>query len=782
MESGLKELHPTFDTLIVVTPGDFQRVTSQYNRLAELLPPGRILFVGSEQVGILLEEEKASGRLSALAAERFGFLNENEILPFDQVHAVVKDQMEPLLKGRELPRGITGWYYQQFLKLSYAKLCQNEYYMVWDGDTVPCRPFEMFNEEGQPYFDYKSEEHPEYFVTMGKLIPGLHKVIGPSFISEHMLFRCDLVRELTEKIASNSEIPGTAYWEKVIRCLTPELLQSNSFSEFETYGTYVALTHMMVYKLRNWHSFRYGATFFDIDTISARDFNWLGRDFYAISFEKNQSRQDHLKNLFDNPEYQNQLSAKQMLQVVQEEFQHDELKETWGDEEQIAKASRVDASEGETDKHAGEPGMDALSTDEWKTYCDLGESLQTRNPNQAYLCYEQAAFLCGEDENRVLLKKQMEELTTLGKVTVTPTAFIILSHNGLSFTQQCLSSIRRHCAPESYSIVVVDNASTDGSREWLRQYPYEIALLEEQENLGFSGGCNAGLKAADSKQDILYLNNDTRLCHNALFWLRMGLYENDHVGAVGSVSNYGRGSHVVTMNEGTNSPDAWEHYGEQINVPMEQPYEEKTMLSGFALLVKRSVINQIGGFDEAFNPGYFEDDDLCMRIREAGYRLNLCHNSFIYHAGSQSFRKLSDLDDLQYQHYQYFCEKWGMNNLLFKVLEQEEILLHKLKEKYKRDDTFTLLEAGCGVGNFLTQLQYEFPKAMIYGMESSIKAKEWKADTAVIQNEPLELLFDKMQPSIDILLICERPGEMIDKDWVCTTVQPYMRELGEIWT
>ena len=173
----------------------------------------------------------------------------------------------------------------------------------------------------------------------------MEKAIGPSFVSEHMLFNKRIVQELISQIEANDTIIGTYFWEKVIHSIGTSKIQSSAFSEYETYGTYVALRHPMAYRLREWHSFRLGAEFFDPNIISERDYEWLGRDFTAISFEKNQSvREDH-KNLFDNPEYQQKLSAKQMLQIAQEEFE-DGYIEIWGDEPD---ADRANDTSGEFD-------------------------------------------------------------------------------------------------------------------------------------------------------------------------------------------------------------------------------------------------------------------------------------------------------------------------------------------------------------------------------------------------------------------------------------------------
>ena len=314
-----------FDTLIMTTPKDYERLAMLHQRIVDHIPYGRLIFVGNADVVRMVGEREKDERITAI--------DEETLIPFADVHACIAKKMEDVLAGRELPRGITGWHYQQFLKMAYALQCENEYYMTWDGDTIPCRTVNMFQaESGKPYFDLKHEYHEEYFHTMERLLPGMTKVIGRSFISEHMLFRKDIVRGLIRDIEANDNLSGTVFWEKVIDAIALEELQESAFSEFETYGTYVALKHNSAYMLREWTSFRLGGNFFDPETICDRDFEWLGKDFDAISFENGcEVREDH-KNLFDNPEYQEKLSARQMLQVAQEAFT-DGWTEAFGEDE-----------------------------------------------------------------------------------------------------------------------------------------------------------------------------------------------------------------------------------------------------------------------------------------------------------------------------------------------------------------------------------------------------------------------------------------------------------------
>lgn len=310
-----------FDALVIVTPNDFLRLRRNYYRLIENLPARRVLFVGNEDVGRMATD---SG-----FGDKAGFINEDKILPFASVHEVMRKALKDILKEQELPRGITGWYYQQFLKMQYVDQCQDVYYLVWDGDTIPCSSFSMFYQDGAlPYLDLKKEYHKEYFTTIARLFPGMSKCIEKSFVSEHMLFRCDIMKQLIADIENNQTIPGELFWEKIIYSIDAAQIQESSFSEYETYGTYVCTNYPSTYRIRNWHSFRLGGEFFDPNTITEADYQWLSQDFNAISFEKGQFvREDH-KGLFDNKKYQEKLSARRMLEIAQQEFKEGYL-ESW---------------------------------------------------------------------------------------------------------------------------------------------------------------------------------------------------------------------------------------------------------------------------------------------------------------------------------------------------------------------------------------------------------------------------------------------------------------------
>ncbi len=108
------------------------------------------------------------------------------------------------------------------------------------------------------------------------------------------------------------------------------------------------------------------------------------------------------------------------------------------------------------------------------------------------------------------------------------TSIIILSYNTLELLRLCVNSIREYTEVGTYEIIVVENASKDGSAEWLREQ-MDLRCIYNEENRGFPGGCNQGLTAATGR-DLLLLNSDTVVTKDWLKNLRLALYSSARVG------------------------------------------------------------------------------------------------------------------------------------------------------------------------------------------------------------------------------------------------------------
>lgn len=352
----------------------------------------------------------------------------------------------------------------------------------------------------------------------------------------------------------------------------------------------------------------------------------------------------------------------------------------------------------------------------YELYMLLGDCYAHRNLRQAYLCYENALFYCDVPEDAEQIKVVLEELNGQG-VSVPKTAIVILSYNLLSMTRECVESIRRTTPEGAREIIVVDNASADGSVEWLRRQK-DITLLCNTENKGFPVGCNQGIMLAGEEHDVFLLNNDTVVTDNALFWLRMGLYEGEGVGSTGCVTNHV--SNFQTVIEDGKSREEYLAFARKTNVPMEYPYLNKVYLVGFALLIKRTVLDRIGLLDERFSPGNFEDNDLCLRIALAGFRNVLCKNSFIIHWGSSSFgkeaRKFNNVLEINRRK---FFEKWSSVRLEESVYGFIRMDLVSLLETEKNSENDAVMVVGTGYGELLSAIKDKFPAMQVYGMEQN---------------------------------------------------------------
>lgn len=346
---------------------------------------------------------------------------------------------------------------------------------------------------------------------------------------------------------------------------------------------------------------------------------------------------------------------------------------------------------------------------DYELYFALGEYYLRENIDKAYLCYENALLYCENEDDRAYINGVMSEIRSYG-IKVKPVSIVIVSYNSKDVMKACIDSIRINNISSSYEIVVVDNASTDGITEWLESQN-DIVLIQNQDNKGFGAACNQGIKASSPDNDIFLLNNDTFVPANAIFWLRMGLYENDSVGATSCMSNNGA---LQNITEVFNSVTEYVHYAVKNNIPEYNPYEKKVWLAGFAMLIKRTVLDQTGLLDLRYGKGYYEDDDLGVRIQKAGYQCVLCHNSFIFHCGSLSFNNNEkEKNELFKLNKKVFKEKWGFDIDYYSKSRNE--IIQFIKDD--KDIPIHVLEIGCGCGATLAKIKYLWPYAEVKGIE-----------------------------------------------------------------
>lgn len=241
-------------------------------------------------------------------------------------------------------------------------------------------------------------------------------------------------------------------------------------------------------------------------------------------------------------------------------------------------------------------------------------------------------------------------------------SLIIPCCNQLEYTRQCLESVLQHTR-EPYELLLVDNGSTDGTLGYLeeirrRRRPARTVVIRNETNRGYVAGCNQALEQTKGPY-VVFLNNDAIVTagwlEGLIGWLRK---EWPNAGLVGPVSNGARDAQRIRPGYTDLADlDAFAAHrrrtfdGKMLAVPR---------LTDFCLLVHREVLDRIGRLDERYGMGFFEDDDLCVRAREAGYRLLIALDLYIHHFGNRTFQQLGlDTQQRLEANFELFRAKWG---------------------------------------------------------------------------------------------------------------------------
>lgn len=354
------------------------------------------------------------------------------------------------------------------------------------------------------------------------------------------------------------------------------------------------------------------------------------------------------------------------------------------------------------------------------------------------------------------------------------TSIIILTYNQLSYTQKCIESIRKYTLRATYEIIVVDNHSTDGTVEWLRGQKDLITVFNE-DNLGFPSGCNIGIKSS-SGDNVLLLNNDVVVTPYWLENLLEALYSSDKIGAVGAVSN--SCSYYQSIPVSYTSDSEMIAFGEKNNIANKGIWEERLLLIGFCMLIKREVIEKVGLLDEIFTPGNFEDDDYSLRIRLAGYKLLLCRDSFIHHYGSVSFgNNFARFYSILQENKRKFQNKWGFEANYSTFIRGE--IINLIKED--KAVPLKVLEVGCACGGTLLEIKNRYKNAQLFGIELNAASAKIASLIAEVKSTNVESeKLDYEENFFDYIIFADVLEHLVDPWSVLTAMKKYLKPQGKI--
>ena len=274
------------------------------------------------------------------------------------------------------------------------------------------------------------------------------------------------------------------------------------------------------------------------------------------------------------------------------------------------------------------------------------------------LTQKRKAFAAGQTwQHRVkALIQNAESAERDSKVSV-----IVVTYNNIELNRLCLESLDKYSQYDPMEIIVVDNASNDGTQaflsEWVTNGKNRRLILNE-DNRGFAAANNQGLSIANGNY-LVMLNNDT---HVTLGWVRTLVRHLERDKTIGLISpvtnNIGNEAKIDIAYDGMNQMQLKSSAFTRRHIGKTYPLKTAAF---FCAMMPRTTFELVGTLDEAFGLGFFEDDDYCRRIEQHGLRIVCAEDVFIHHHLSASFNKLKQRErkKLFEDNKKIYESKWG---------------------------------------------------------------------------------------------------------------------------
>lgn len=255
---------------------------------------------------------------------------------------------------------------------------------------------------------------------------------------------------------------------------------------------------------------------------------------------------------------------------------------------------------------------------------------------QSNYYFGQALRVASEVELVNIIEDFIEDNRHVSSLTEKPlVSIVVLAYNKLSYTKLCVESILEYTQNVSYELILVNNGSTDETKQYFDSLPF-AKPLHLIKNVGPTNGFNEGMRVAVGKYTAC-------VCNDFIFtprWLENLLLCIESDEKIGYVSpGASMISNMQQINGDYNNLEEMIEFAERYNHSDPRKWEERVRLLPCVLMVRTELLKQIDYFDPRFYYGEFADDDISFRIRRAGYKLVYCKDTFTYHFGSVTVRE-----------------------------------------------------------------------------------------------------------------------------------------------
>jgi GT2 family glycosyltransferase/glycosyltransferase involved in cell wall biosynthesis len=240
-------------------------------------------------------------------------------------------------------------------------------------------------------------------------------------------------------------------------------------------------------------------------------------------------------------------------------------------------------------------------------------------------------------------------------------SLVVVTYGELPLTRRCLESVLASETWPRFEVLVVDNASPDGTPEYLRSLADSdprVRIFLQERNLGFPAANNLGLRHARGEVFLL-LNNDTVVPPGMVGRLVRPLLRDRELGIVCATTNFC--GNEARVDPGYEDLDGLPRFAAARARRFAGRVMDLHVAAMYCVALRREVVEEIGLLDEAFGTGMFEDDDYALRLRQAGYRVVCAEDAYVHHVGQGSFQSLSpqEYQVLWDRNQTYYEKKWG---------------------------------------------------------------------------------------------------------------------------
>src|SRR3990167_10306255 len=242
------------------------------------------------------------------------------------------------------------------------------------------------------------------------------------------------------------------------------------------------------------------------------------------------------------------------------------------------------------------------------------------------------------------------------KLDIPELSIIIPVKDALAYLDKCLASLEKIQEVEC-EIIIVNDGSGPEVTHYLEKFP-QLNIVHNQQTLGFVESCHLGVKRSVGKY-ILLLNSDTEIIEKKSFRYMLDCLKNKNVGVVGAKLIYPNDTIQHFGLVWDNKQMNYTHFaiGKDKNDPIVCINQTFDVISGACFMVSRELWNKLGGFDKIYSPGYWEDTDFCLKVKELGYTNICCSEAVLRHYQSKSFTGGPTAEHFGRNH-EIFKQKW----------------------------------------------------------------------------------------------------------------------------